>query len=671
MKKTQMLFVCIFTIAIVYAQPPQGMNYQAVARDAAGTILPNQNISIQITITNGNGGTVLFRERHFPTTNQFGLFTLNVGNGTPVTGTFSSISWGTVVPWLQVEMDATGGISFTNMGTSQLLSVPYSLYAASGNQGPPGPQGQQGVAGPQGVQGIQGAAGATGPQGPAGVLSNGSAAGNTAYWNGSSWVVNSSNIFNNGGNIGINTASPSAKLHIKGSGNTSQLIVDADAGQTTSKPLIKLRDSNGTDLLWINANDATNTFIGLNTGTVFTGASGYNTIVGSGAFKAGSSGINNSALGYQALFSNTSANNNTAIGYQALLSNTTGFNNTGTGASALAFNTTGYQNAAYGTHALFSNTVGYLNTAVGDSSLFFNTSGIVNVAVGPNALFYNTTGEGNVAVGYLALDSNTTGINNIACGSYAFFRNTSGSYNIAIGTAALGHHRNGASNVAVGANAFYNDTIGAGNSAFGANINVNAGNYHNSSAFGNYALITASEQVRIGTATSTSIGGYTNWSNISDGRFKKNIRNDVKGLEFINKLQPITYTLDIYGVDNFLRKDIPKNETEDGKNMELSKLVEDGMQAKEKIVYSGFIAQDVEEAAKETGYDFSGVDAPKNDKDVYGLRYAEFVVPLVKAVQELSQENQELVQKQEMQQKLIDALKADILELKETMSARK
>src|SRR5258706_10860710 len=63
------------------------------------------------------------------------------------------------------------------------------------------------------------------------------------------------------------------------------------------------------------------------------------------------------------------------------------------------------------------------------------------------------------------------------------------------------------------------------------------------------------------------------------------------------------------------------------------------MRAKEKIIYSGFVAQDVEKAAKETDYDFSGVDAPKNDKDLYGLRYADFVVPLVKAVQELD-ENQ-------------------------------
>jgi hypothetical protein len=78
---------------------------------------------------------------------------------------------------------------------------------------------------------------------------------------------------------------------------------------------------------------------------------------------------------------------------------------------------------------------------------------------------------------------------------------------------------------------------------------------------------------------------------------------------------------------------------------------------KEKIVFSGFIAQDVEKAANETGYDFSGVDKPKNDKDLYGLRYAEFVVPLVKAVQE--------------QQEMIDLLKKEVAELKKIINEKK
>ena len=107
------------------------MNYQAIARDAGGTPITGANISIRITITDSIGGPVLYRETHSPATNMFGLFTLNVGNGTAVTGTFPSISWGTVKPWMEVEMDPLGGNNYTSMGSTQLLSVPYALYAGS------------------------------------------------------------------------------------------------------------------------------------------------------------------------------------------------------------------------------------------------------------------------------------------------------------------------------------------------------------------------------------------------------------------------------------------------------------------------------------------------------------------------------------------------------------
>ena len=80
-------------IQILFAQAPEGMNYQAVARDASGAILPNQNVSLKITITDGNGGSAVYRETHSATTNQFGLFTLNIGSGTVLLGTFATINW--------------------------------------------------------------------------------------------------------------------------------------------------------------------------------------------------------------------------------------------------------------------------------------------------------------------------------------------------------------------------------------------------------------------------------------------------------------------------------------------------------------------------------------------------------------------------------------------------
>ena len=162
------LFALLFIASTVFAQAPQGMNYQAVARDASGNILPSQNISIRFTITDGNGGATLYQETHTVSTNQFGLFILNIGNGTPTSGTFSSVTWSSITPWLAVEMDPAGGTAYISMGSSQLLSVPYALFAASGNQGPQGTPGPQGVQGLQGPIGATGSTGSTGPQGPQG-----------------------------------------------------------------------------------------------------------------------------------------------------------------------------------------------------------------------------------------------------------------------------------------------------------------------------------------------------------------------------------------------------------------------------------------------------------------------------------------------------------------------
>ncbi|MFM7902093.1 MAG: tail fiber domain-containing protein, partial [Bacteroidota bacterium] len=135
------------------------------------------------------------------------------------------------------------------------------------------------------------------------------------------------------------------------------------------------------------------------------------------------------------------------------------------------------------------------------------------------------------------------------------------------------------------------------------------------------------------------------WTTFSDGRYKKNVEEDVPGLDFISKLRPVTYTTDITGLDNHYPKPTPRE------GQELPTLGDVSKQ--EKIRYSGFIAQEVEAAAKEIGYDFSGVDKPQKEGNLYGIRYAEFVVPMVKAMQE----QQEIIEKQ---QKQIDELKATL-----------
>jgi hypothetical protein len=115
-----------------FAQAPQSFRYQAVARDATGVILANKQVSFKISIVQGTvTGAIVFSETHSKSTNSFGLVDLEVGKGTAPSGTFSTINWGNDVFFLKVELDPAGGASYQLMGTSQLVSVPYALYAKS------------------------------------------------------------------------------------------------------------------------------------------------------------------------------------------------------------------------------------------------------------------------------------------------------------------------------------------------------------------------------------------------------------------------------------------------------------------------------------------------------------------------------------------------------------
>ncbi len=115
------------------AQAPQGIPYQAVARNSSGVILASTTISVRFTIRDSVAtGTIKYRETFSVTTTAQGMFSVNVGQGTPVTGTFSGINWGTNAKFMQVEIDPAGGLSYIDMGTTQMMSVPYSIYSSNG-----------------------------------------------------------------------------------------------------------------------------------------------------------------------------------------------------------------------------------------------------------------------------------------------------------------------------------------------------------------------------------------------------------------------------------------------------------------------------------------------------------------------------------------------------------
>lgn len=165
---TALLF-CILLQGNLFAQAPNRISYQAVMTDTSDLPILNSAVGIKISVLQGSSsGTPVFIETHSTTTNGIGLISLQIGAGTPVLGNIASVDWSLGPYFVKTETDPNGGTSYSIVGTSELLSVPYALYSVNGTPGPTGPAGTQGATGPQGPQGPQGATGAAGPQGPQG-----------------------------------------------------------------------------------------------------------------------------------------------------------------------------------------------------------------------------------------------------------------------------------------------------------------------------------------------------------------------------------------------------------------------------------------------------------------------------------------------------------------------
>lgn len=423
----------------------------------------------------------------------------------------------------------------------------------------------------------------------------------------------------------------------------------------------------GQGALQANTTGIYNTGIGLNALNANTTGS-VNTAIGMNSLFSNTIGQWNTAVGYGALYSNIDANNNTAVGMHALRYNVSGSSNTATGYQSLENNTAG-PNCAYGFYALRANTTGTNNVAMGDWVHYYNTTGSNNVAIGSSALYGVSglsTGSNNTAIGFHSLYSNTTGNYNTATGWQTLLSNTGGSYNIALGYQALQSNSSGSENSALGGNALINNTIGNSNIAIGAaslrdnitgSTNTALGYYagvygtsHNQCVFigGNTALntnrtnvtaigyaisegfCTGDNQVLLGNGAIVQIRAQvTGITAYSDARFKTNIKENIVGLDFILKLKPVTYNVrpvelhKIWGTPDSLVSRIDHSEAE-------------------KETRIGFVAQDVEKAAKESGFSFPGIDVPRNEHEVYTLRYVDFIMPMVKAIQELKAENDSL-----------------------------
>lgn len=283
-----------------------------------------------------------------------------------------------------------------------------------------------------------------------------------------------------------------------------------------------------------------------------------------------------------------------------------GTDNAGFGYMALNANVAGYGNSAFGSSALKSNDSGTFNTAIGYKSMEFSVSGIRNTSTGAGAMNVNSSGSYNSAYGFRSMMANTSGNENTGIGSGTLNFNTTGTCNTALGT----------------------------------NAGVSVGTLTNATAIGCYATVNASDKIRFGNATVTVVEGPVAYTG-SDGRFKTNIRDEVKGLAFIQKLRPVVYNFDTRRFTQFLTQNMPDSLAADYLAADFAPSTA--------IRQSGFIAQEVEQAAKEVGYSFNGVHVPVDENDNYSLAYAQFVVPLVKGMQE--------------QQAMIEAQQAQIAEL--------
>ncbi len=122
------------------AQAPQSFNYQSIIRDGSGELVTDQQVGVQISILQGSAlGMAVYEETHSPSTNLNGLATLTIGEGTPVTGIFSDIDWAAGPYFLKTETDPTGETSYSISSISQLLSVPYALFAENVLNSPTNP----------------------------------------------------------------------------------------------------------------------------------------------------------------------------------------------------------------------------------------------------------------------------------------------------------------------------------------------------------------------------------------------------------------------------------------------------------------------------------------------------------------------------------------------------
>jgi hypothetical protein len=493
-----------------------------------GNPLPNQTMTLRVSIRNNSfAGPVVYTESRTVQTNLGGLFAVQIGSVGAISsvGTIAGVNWQVGLKFLQVEVDPKADNHFLDMGTEQLLSVPYAFNGITVDQANAiiANTAKVGISPAQAAAIVVNSAkvGITTAQADA-IVANTSKVGITPA-QASAIVVNSAKvgittaqadaivantaklgitpaqataIVVNSAKVGITTAqadaivanqialNSKAKLaspSFTGTVTIPTLIAGSNTFPTNSGSANQILTTDGTgNLSWANSTSSGVPYTGA-TGVVDLGAfdltvnglkvgkgagtNSKNTALGNASLGLNTTGAVNSAVGYFALKNNTTGEANTAFGSYALLENLTGARNTAVGSQALQL-TKGYDNTAIGNLSAVANSSGSYNTAVGSNSLLSNTAGRDNTSVGYEALRFNQA-NGNTASGYQSMRQNIGGGRNTALGYTALYSNTTASYNVAVGAQALGGATSGDINVAIGAGALDANVTGSYNTVLG------------------------------------------------------------------------------------------------------------------------------------------------------------------------------------------------------------
>ena len=305
---------------------------------------------------------------------------------------------------------------------------------------------------------------------------------------------------------------------------------------------------------------------------------------------------------------------------------TNGSLNTGVGSNTLSALTTGSWNTALGYNCLNANTSGNYNTALGHFVMSNNTTGSFNLGIGGQTLYFNISGVGNAAVGYYAMLNNITGGSNSAFGTNALEKNTSGSDNVAIGRNSMNSNETGFRNTAVGYSSL-SQSLGAYNTAIGYDAGTIVTTGTNLTLIGNNAEPssgTTQNQVTLGNNSVTSLRcNVQTITSLSDARDKKNINSLSLGINFIMRLKPRQFNWD--------RREWYENNSPDGTKMESAPT-------------AGFIAQELDSAQNEFSAEWLNL-VLKDNPDKWEATYGNLLPVIVKAMQELKEQN-DILQKE-------------------------